>query len=160
MNVEKIIKNYIPQIVHMSLATSKNNVPWACEVHFAYDDELNLYFFSRPETRHCQEIAENPNVAGTIVTQHFKYQKPRGVYFEGEAHLITEEAEYSKAYEVYNARLDVEHWLPSAAAKGGKFYKIVVKNFAVYDAYESTLPGKHELAWNGGANAGAGDDLA
>ncbi len=41
-NLEQIIREYIPQIVHMSLATTADSKPWVCEVHFAYDDAPNV----------------------------------------------------------------------------------------------------------------------
>ncbi len=40
------------------------------------------------ESRHCQEIAENPHVAGNIVTQHLLGQKTRCVSFEGLAEQL------------------------------------------------------------------------
>ncbi|HET7640788.1 MAG TPA: pyridoxamine 5'-phosphate oxidase family protein, partial [Ktedonobacteraceae bacterium] len=72
----------------MSLGTCADGRPWVCEVHFMYDDDLNLYMRTRTTTRHAQEIQMNPQVAGDIVTQHFLNQKPRGVYFEGQAELL------------------------------------------------------------------------
>ena len=42
--IEKIIREYITKIPHMSLAAVSDNKPWVCEVHFAYDNDLNLYF--------------------------------------------------------------------------------------------------------------------
>ncbi|HLZ15367.1 MAG TPA: hypothetical protein VKQ34_05305 [Candidatus Saccharimonadales bacterium] len=38
LDIEQIIRDYLPDVVHMSLATCKDNKPWVCEVHFAYDD--------------------------------------------------------------------------------------------------------------------------
>ena len=70
MNIEKIIREYIPEIIHMSLATSSHNTPWVCEVHYAFDDDLNLYFRSLSSRRHSQEIANNPKVAGNIIKQY------------------------------------------------------------------------------------------
>jgi uncharacterized protein YhbP (UPF0306 family) len=86
--IENIIRQYIPQVLHMSLATVAGNKPWVCEVHFAYDDSMNLYWMSTADRRHSQEIEKNPNVSGNIITQHFLNQKPRGVYFEGQAHKL------------------------------------------------------------------------
>ena len=86
--IERIIREYIDQVVHMSLGTCVDNKPWVCEVHFAVDDELNIYFRSVKNNRHGQEILQNPHVAGNIITQHFKNQKIRGVYYEGTAELL------------------------------------------------------------------------
>jgi len=37
MNIEQKIREYLPQVIHLSLATSSENKPWVGEVHFAYD---------------------------------------------------------------------------------------------------------------------------
>lgn len=57
--IEEVIREYIPQI------------------------PLNIYFHSSPSSRHSQEIVANPYVAASIVAQHAKGQKIRGVYLEG-----------------------------------------------------------------------------
>lgn len=148
-NVEQAIRDYLPQIIHMSLGTSKDNKPWVCEVHFAYDEELNLYFRSQKDTRHCQEIAENKFVAGNIVTQHADADKPRGVYFEGTCEVLEDVTQESPAYIAYTGRF--------AGAKGSiddsekdsgfKFYKIKVKDYYMFDVRESVPPQKYHLAW-------------
>ena len=82
--IEEVIREYIPQIPHLSLATvNAAGRPWVCDVHFTVDDELNIYFHSSPSSRHSQEIVANPYVAASIVAQHAKGQKIRGVYLEG-----------------------------------------------------------------------------
>ncbi len=70
LDIEKIIREYIDKSPHMSLASVSGNKPWVCEVQFAYDEKLNLYFRSLKSRRHSQEIASNSHVAGNIVRQH------------------------------------------------------------------------------------------
>lgn len=149
MDIEQTIRNYLPQIVHMSLATSADNKPWVCEVHFAFDDDLNLYFRSLPSRRHSQEIAKNPHVAGNIVTQHFLNQTVRGVYFEGTAKKLTSSDEQMPAYHALSKRLGMGKELLEEAKnpEGPQFYKITVDAFYVFDAYNSPAK-KHELRWN------------
>src|SRR5689334_5769243 len=98
MDVEKIVREYIDKTVHMSLGTSSNNKPWVCEVHFVYDNNLNLYWRSLKSRRHSQELAKNPNVAGNIVRQHAVDEYPAAIYFEGVAELITDENERQKVF--------------------------------------------------------------
>jgi uncharacterized protein YhbP (UPF0306 family) len=145
--IEQIIREYITKIPHMSLAASSNNRPWVCEVHFAYDVDLNLYFVSKEATRHCQEIAENPYVAGNIVKQHSLSESPNGIYFEGVAEAI--EA----------TKLDVERYctalnretaeLASRLQKpeGYRMYKIRVNKWAVFGNFDSKGNAKYELEW-------------
>jgi hypothetical protein len=40
-DTEKVIREYIQQVIHMSLSTSKDNKPRVFELHFAFDDSLN-----------------------------------------------------------------------------------------------------------------------
>lgn len=154
MDIEKTIREYLPQIVHMSLATAKNGKPWVCEVHFAYDDRLNLYFRSLTSRRHSQEIAENANVAGNIVTQHFLGQPVRAVYFEGTAKLLEAGEEQTKAFEVLSKRLHVGSEILEEARRpdGHQFYKITVNTFYLFDSYTSKPSQKYKLKWHGGVS--------
>lgn len=149
-DVEKVIREYLPEVIHMSLATSHNNVPWICEVHYAFDDELNLYFRSLQSRRHSKEIAENKQVAGHIVKQHVQGEKPRGVYFEGEAEILENVDENHEAYREYCQRFGTGKEILEEAMKenGHKFYKITVKKFYLFDSQESKPSKKYELEWH------------
>jgi len=101
VDVEQIVRTYLKDVIVLSLATSRGNQPWVCEVIFAYDDELNLYFRSLTRRRHSQEIAANPNVAG-IIARPFRYgEYPHGVYFEGTAKLLEPGGEQQKSVPSY-----------------------------------------------------------
>lgn len=139
MNVEQVIRDYLPDILHLSLSTCVNNKPWTCEVHFAYDDDLNLYFSSQPHRRHSLEITENPYVSGTIVTQHDITEKPRGIYFEGTAELLTDIDESHPGYQAYVKRLN----RPNTSIQ--ELYKITVTDYYVFDVRESKPPHKYHL---------------
>lgn len=80
--IEKAIREYISTVVHMSLATSHENTPWITEVHFSYDDDLNIYFRSKPHRRHSEEIKKNNKVSGNIIKQHILKEDVSGIYFE------------------------------------------------------------------------------
>jgi uncharacterized protein YhbP (UPF0306 family) len=149
MDIEKTIREYLPGVIHMSLATCADGKPWVCEVHYSYDEDLNIYFRSMPSRRHSQEIAANPNVAGNIVEQHGMTDKPRGVYFEGAAELLTEVDENHIAYKVCNERFGLGPKLLEEAAKedGHKFYKITVSDFYLFDSRESRPSQKYHLPW-------------
>jgi uncharacterized protein YhbP (UPF0306 family) len=149
-DLEKIIRDYVANVIHMSLATCAGNKPWICEVLVAFDNDLNLYFFSLPDTRHCQEIAKNPQVAGNIVEPHVKGQPPRGVYFEGTAQKLDGVDENHVAYTSYRDRFDRGPEMLEEARKpeGLHFYKISVRNFYLFDARDSKPGRKYLLAWS------------
>lgn len=136
MDIEKLIREYLSEVFHLSLATCIDNKPWICEVHYVYDDDLNFYFLSKPSRRHSKEIAANPNVAGNIIKQHGQTEKPRGVYFEGKAQLMTDINQDSVAYKLYCERFAIrEQMLQEVMTEpeGHKFYKIIPENFVLFD---------------------------
>lgn len=147
MNVEEIIRDYIDQVVHLSLATAKDNTPWVCEVHFAYDEDLNLYFRSLLSRRHSQEIAENPKVAGNIVKQHALGEPGVGVYFEGTAHLLEPGDEQDKAFHCIQNRLKAADSILEEANRpdGHHFYKISVEKYYVFGPFNGNPSQKYEL---------------
>ena len=147
MDVEKTIREYLPNILHMSLGTCVHNKPWVCEVHFVYDNDLNLYWRSMPSRRHSQDIAANPQVAGNIVMQHGAGEKPRGLYFEGTAEMLDGIDENSPVYQLFVDRLAVGPAALEDARKedGPHFYKVTVADWYMFDARESTPAQKYHL---------------
>lgn len=150
MNVEKIIHEYLPGVIHMSLATSVDNKPWVCEVHFVYDNDLNIYWRSKEDRRHSQEIAQNPYVAGNIVEQHGSQDKPRGVYFEGVAEKLENIEAGDKVYKLFAERFGLGTEIVEDAKKddGHKFYKVNVSNMYLFDSRESSPSQKYKLGKN------------
>jgi uncharacterized protein YhbP (UPF0306 family) len=152
--VEQIIREYLAGVIHMSLGTSANNKPWVCEVHFVYDEHLNLYFRSKTSRRHSQEIAINPNVAGNIVEQHQLEHKPRGVYFEGTAKIVENFDEDHLAYKAFSKKMKLGTEIIDEAKNedGHKVYKITVSDFYLFDARESKSGQKYHLPWTSAGN--------
>lgn len=151
LDIEKIIREHIDKTVHMSLGTTtKDGKPWVCEVHFAYDDDLNLYFVSKVSTRHCTEIAENPNVAGNIVRQHSLVEPPGGIYFEGTAQVVDNPSE--EQIDTYCTRLkrDKDRLINELKEENGKrMYQIKVVDWAAFGKFGDEPMGKHVLNWSG-----------
>jgi uncharacterized protein YhbP (UPF0306 family) len=146
-NIEQTIREYLPDIIHMSLATSQNNKPRVCEVHYVFDDELNLYFRSRPSRRHSKEIVQNPFVAGNIVTQHMVDDDVRGVYFEWNAELLDNVDENHITYKLYCERFGTDRGILDEliTLNGHQFYKITVSTYYIFDAREIGPSQKYEL---------------
>jgi len=151
-DIEQTIRDYLSEVIHLSLATSKGNKPWVCEVHYAYDDKLNLYFRSTPARRHSQEIAANPNVAGNIVKQHQPGQGPLGIYFEGTAKKLDAGDDQTLAYECVSKRFNLGPEILEEAKnpEGHQFYKIAVDNWYIFGKLDDQGPIKHQLSWIGG----------
>lgn len=152
VGVEKVVREYIQKTIHMSLATVSIDAPWVCEVHFAYDDNLNLYFRSLESRRHSQEIAANPKVAGNVIDKYGLGDPVVGVYFEGYAEVLEAGEVQNLAAECLKNRLKIRNDIVAEAAneEGHKFYKITVANWYVFGCFDGTSGQKHKLEWNGG----------
>jgi uncharacterized protein YhbP (UPF0306 family) len=84
----------------MTLATCAGDAPWAATVFFASDD-LRLYFFSAPESRHCQNLAGNSKVAVTIQEDYQDWRAIQGIQLEGHVELVDSLIEKAKALTIY-----------------------------------------------------------
>ncbi len=163
MHIEQVVRTYIDKTFHMSLATTAGDTPWICEVHFAYDDNLNLYFRSLRSRRHSQEVAVNSRVAGNIIDKYGLGDAAVGVYFEGDATLLKSDqsnqsdrarqpgSEQKLAFELMKARLNASDDIleESQREDGHQFYKIAVHTFYVFGAFDGKGSQKYELTWNG-----------
>jgi uncharacterized protein YhbP (UPF0306 family) len=149
--LEQVIREYIPPVIHLSLGTSKDNKPWVCEVHFAYDENLNFYFRSLTKTRHCQEIAANPFVSGNIHKEHKLDEMPFGIYFEGTSKLLEPGEEQNSAFACIKERLNKGDDILEMAKDPDsfQFYKISVSNFYIFGKIGENPLQKYTLPWQG-----------
>lgn len=92
--------DYLASHNTMTLATCTGEMPWAATVFYASDD-LKLYFFSSPESRHCQNLAANSRVAVTIQEDYKDWRLIKGIQIEGKVILVDSVMEKAKAIAVY-----------------------------------------------------------
>ena len=119
------VLSYLETHNTMTLGTCLGDVPWAATVFYASDD-LRLYFFSVPDSRHCQNLAANPRVAVTVQEDYHDWQKIKGIQLEGTAILVDSIAEKAKAMAVYARKYpEVIRLFTNPAS--GLFYKAFLK---------------------------------
>jgi uncharacterized protein YhbP (UPF0306 family) len=94
------VLNYLETHNTMTLGTCSGDMPWAATVFYASDD-LRLYFFSVPDSRHCQNLAANSRVAVTVQEDYKDWQRIKGIQLEGTAVLVDSIIEKAKAMAVY-----------------------------------------------------------
>lgn len=148
-DIEKLIRDNIADVFHMSFSTSLDNKSWTVELHFAYDDRLNLYFVSLPTTRHCFEFTQNPIVSGSIVRQYdLTAKEPVGIYFEGNVKKL-ETSEKGLAFELLHERIGIpEDILHESSKKDGhQFYKVSISNWYAYGKFGGSHGQKIQLPW-------------
>jgi uncharacterized protein YhbP (UPF0306 family) len=119
------ILNYMEGHNTMTLGTCQGNVPWAATVFYA-SSELHLYFFSDPESRHCQNLKTNSKVAVTIQEDYRDWQKIKGIQLEGKVVEIDSLVEKGKAMAVY-ARKDPKVMKVFTDPESGVFYRAFLK---------------------------------
>lgn len=103
-NIDPKISKFINKHHVLTLAVSKNNVPYCANCFYAYMKDKNMLVFTSDETtRHANEAIENPNVAGSIVLETKVVGKIRGIQFNGKMYKPDEEL-YKKAHARYMKR--------------------------------------------------------
>jgi uncharacterized protein YhbP (UPF0306 family) len=101
-----MVLHYLKTHNTMTLATTRDNRPWAASLFYA-NDGFTLYFISDPEVCwHSQNIAANPHVSAAVHEDYplenpDDWRKVRGIQLEGIAEMLTSEEEIAKAVATY-----------------------------------------------------------
>jgi uncharacterized protein YhbP (UPF0306 family) len=136
-NIKQLANTYLQTARVMQLATCVNNQPWVCNIHFASDDDLNLYWVSDPTRRHSQEIVQNPKAAVTIKIHEDTPDEPYviGISLEGQATLLNDE-ETKKVANLYISKLNKAPTLLQEILEGKnvrKFYRLKPSKLVIFD---------------------------
>lgn len=98
-------------------STSPAGRPAAADLYFVTDKTLNLYFVSEPQTRHAQNLADNPQVAGTIHAPAWDWREIRGVQFTGICQALKSPAERAGALALYGRKFSFVHSFAAAITR-------------------------------------------
>ena len=81
---DKRIIEFIKNHHLLTLATSKDNTPYCCNLFYVYDEANNhLIFSSDHKTKHAEDFMTNTNVAGSIALDTKDVEKIQGVQLLG-----------------------------------------------------------------------------
>lgn len=135
---KKHILDLLQENTLMSLATF-GKFPWIASVYYTFDQDLNLYFLSSPTTLHCQQIAQNNQVAVAIADSHQNINSPkRGLQLWGTARQIFDSAKMKHALTLWKNSLGVEN--PKLTYTNivnkiisGRMYQISPKRIKLFD---------------------------
>lgn len=145
--MEEKAKRILINNLFMTLATvSFDGQPWSTPVFYALGDKYNIYWYSRKDARHSQNIKENNKASASIFSLEGE-DKMVGVYIEGLAIELAEE-ELGYATEMYAKKsatneeehaqmIAIEDFLGDAPVR---MYKLIPEK--VYISGEATR-------WNG-----------
>lgn len=87
--IPDFVRDYLTSHYTMTLATCRDDRPWAATVFYVCDQSLRLYFVSDSRTRHATEGEANPNVAVTIYAHDQAWETIRGVQIEGRLGIVS-----------------------------------------------------------------------
>jgi uncharacterized protein len=124
-DLKRKILDYLKSHNTMTLATSAGDSPWAATVFYA-SEGLRLYFFSAPDSRHCQNLSANARVAATVQEDYKDWREIKGIQLEGKVVLVDGMLEKAKAMAVYARKYPEVIKLFSDPASG-VFYKAFLR---------------------------------
>jgi len=102
-DLKRQILNYIETHNTMTLGTCQGAIPWAATVFYS-SQGFRLYFFSSPDSRHCQNLAANPRVAVTIDEDYRDWRQIKGIQLEGKVFELNSLIEKGKAIATYTRK--------------------------------------------------------
>jgi len=101
MDIDKRILDFIKEHHVLTLATSVDDKPYACNCFYVYDEQTNVFIFSSDEgTKHINDININNLVGGSIVLETSIIGKIQGIQFTGSMYKSENEdlKHYKKLY--------------------------------------------------------------
>jgi len=101
MNPEWRIKitDFLARRISMTIATtSPHGSPRAADAYFVSDENLNLYFYSDPASRHSRNILRDPRVAVAVRSESMDWREIKGVQIEGIVARVDDPAERERAW--------------------------------------------------------------
>ena len=103
--IDKRIIDFIKAHHLLTLATTKDNIPYCANCFYVFNEKNNsLIFSSDNKTKHAQDFIANPNVAGSIALETKEVSKIQGVQLIGtilelkEEELKITKKQYLKAF--------------------------------------------------------------
>jgi uncharacterized protein len=150
-DIKQQVLEYLRTHNTMTLATCAGEVPWAATVFYA-SEQWKLYFFSVPQSRHCQNLAVNSRVAVTIQEDYKDWRRIKGIQLEGKGLLVDSILEKTKAMAVYAGKYPEVMKLFTTPGSGVfyqaflkvKFYCVVPEKMFYIDN-EQGFGKRHEL---------------
>ncbi len=89
----------------MTLATvSPEGEPHAAAVYFAYDEAINLYYFSDVSSQHSLDASQDPQAAVAIHAEAAEWQEIRGMQMRGSIWAVESKQEWQAAWQVYREK--------------------------------------------------------
>jgi len=132
------IKTFLVDHYQMVIATN-GEYPWIATVYFSFDEALNLYFLSDPNTTHCKHITGNSNVSIAIATSPQNPAiKKKGLQLFGVVEQISDKHKITHALNLWRKTLGVTSDLYTYEgmmknAIKGRMYKVTPRKMKYFN---------------------------
>lgn len=84
--MRKDVREIVQENMYMTIATiTRKNTPWITPVFFAYNNNLDLYWYSPKDSLHSRNIEENEEVAITIFNSTATGNDIKALYIKAKA---------------------------------------------------------------------------
>ena len=94
----------------LSLATAyRSGAPHVAPLFYIPDERMHLYWFSKPDTRHCRDLAHQPAAAVTVFFPTRHWREIRGVQMRGTVSLVRDPARRAAIATAYSERFRLGH---------------------------------------------------
>lgn len=133
------IKDFLKDDNKQMVIATYGEHPWIATVYFSFDQDLNLYFLSDPDTIHCQHIMNNPNVAVAIAkSPQNPSSKKKGLQIFGIAEQLVEVSQIKHALDLWRSTLGVtsDKYTYEGMIKNeisGRMFKVVPKKIKFFN---------------------------
>jgi uncharacterized protein YhbP (UPF0306 family) len=89
----------------MTIATvGVDGDPHAAAVYFAYDDHLNMFFFSDSKSQHALDIVHDGKAAVTVHPDLTNWQDIHGLQMRGVIQAVQSQSKWQEAWKLYLAK--------------------------------------------------------
>ncbi|MBI4089175.1 MAG: pyridoxamine 5'-phosphate oxidase family protein [Candidatus Levybacteria bacterium] len=113
---------------------ANGDFPWIATVYYTFDQDLNLYFLSSPDTLHVKQILQNPKVAIVIADSNQDINKSKsGLQLSGIAQQISGLSKIKYALKLWKTNLGVVNPKLTDQAVKGSMFKITPKRIKLFD---------------------------
>lgn len=99
---DQMIRSFLATSKTATLATvAEDGSPCACNVQYAVDEAMQLYFVSSEKSLHSQNLVREHRVALTVYAHDDRAQNIHGLQIRGIAQALNKADECNKAWDVY-----------------------------------------------------------
>ncbi|MBI2485909.1 MAG: pyridoxamine 5'-phosphate oxidase family protein [Deltaproteobacteria bacterium] len=126
--VNETVLEFLKNHHTMSLATSRDNDPYAASLFYA-NYEFTIYFLSNPKSDHSLNLSGNPNVAITINKDYSEWRLIKGLQIKGKVCKVSQE-ELPTAIKIYSEKYPFVQFIFgdrnfSPMIAGAQFFKVI-----------------------------------